>query len=445
MKNDLFKITHNNSVEFFYEGEFYYQSYLRAIDQAKSCIHLQTYIFNMDPFGTRVHHALIQAAHRGVKVYVMVDSVGSRLLNKEDERKLIHAGVYFMRFNGLNARWLYRWGRRLHHKVLICDGELSILGGINIVSSLKSIQDIPQLDFAILMKGPINEKILQYCENLFCNHYHFLVNPPRPKKTYPFNDGVKIKLLVNDWVHRRMHITRQYTHITQSAQKDILIINSYFFPRKNYMNELVAAKKRGVRVRLILPKWSDWPSYILATEYLYDYFLKNGVEIYQWNKSILHGKLALVDDSLTTLGSFNLNYTSYQQNLEMNVNIYSETFSIMVKNEIEELIKNGCSQIVPEDFLKQISPLQKIKRFLYYLLLATIANFSVGLLFQEEKNRESRFFSLLRVVLAFVFLIVGISGLFLPVIPGIPFLMMGFLLVYKQILFNEKREWQAEK
>jgi len=202
----------------------------------------------------------------------------------------------------------------------------------------------------------------------------------------------------------------------------------------------VDARKRGVRVRLILPKYSDWPSYILASEYLYGYFLKNDVEIYQWTKSILHGKLATIDDHWATIGSFNLNYTSYQQNLEMNVNVYSEGFTAELKAKIEDIIANGCVKLDAKTFTIS-SPLSlRFKRLFYYLILALVANFSIGLIYQEDNNKENRFYNLLRIVGALFFLTLGFIGAILPVVPGFPFFIIAFLLVYKQILMNNKRE-----
>ncbi|MBY0412684.1 MAG: hypothetical protein K2Q18_00895, partial [Bdellovibrionales bacterium] len=198
------------------------------------------------------------------------------------------------------------------------------------------------------------------------------------------------------------------------------------------------AAKRGVRVRLILPKYSDWPSYILASEYLYNYFLSRGVEIYQWKKSMLHGKLATVDNSWSTIGSFNLNYTSYQQNLEMNVDIYSEDFTLHLNEQIEELIKDGCEKL-DLNRLHDESPFKiRAARLIFYLILSLIANFSIGLSFQEDHNKEHRFYHILRIVGAIFFFILGLLGSLLPIIPGFPFFIISFLLVYRQILMNKK-------
>ncbi|RPJ74734.1 MAG: hypothetical protein EHM20_10125 [Alphaproteobacteria bacterium] len=325
--------------------------------------------------------------------------------------------------------------------MLLVDEEMAFVGGIN-VNTIKDHQTgVQQLDFALLLRGPVVTQLTQYLQTIFkkSSGYKKLSFPPPP--TPPtFQDGVDVKILVNDWVYRRWQITKQYSLMTTKAKREITIINSYFFPRRVFMRQLVEAARRGVKVRLILPKLSDWPSYILASEFLYAYFLKNGVEIYQWKKSILHGKLATIDDEWSTIGSFNLNYTSYQQNLEMNVNVYSESFTKELKDQVEYLILTGCEKINSKDFLIDCPFHIKVKRLFYYLIVAVVANFSIGMIYQEDDDRGNRIYNLIRIIGALFFLSLGIIGILFPFIPGIPFLIISFLLVFKQILLNRKKE-----
>lgn len=440
MEHNFFTLSKNNLAIFYRDGQKYHEEYLNLIQNAKKTIHLQTYIFMMDGFGSLVHNELMNAALRGVQVYLLVDSVGSRLLDKRSEMNLVNAGVHFLRFNEMQMKWLYSWGRRLHHKILLVDEEASFIGGINVLASVDAESHTSQLDFAIFLKGPVIVRLTQYCQMIFKKASQKKISFPPTQDSPSIQDGVDLKILVNDWVYRRWQITRQYSHLTQKAKHEITIINSYFFPRKTFMKQLVEARKRGVRVRLILPKFSDWPSYILASEFLYAYFLRNGVEIYLWKKSILHGKLATIDENWATIGSFNLNYTSYQQNLEMNVNIYSEKMTTYLKAEIEEIILTGCEKLDAKDFIEKCSLKVRILRLFYYLVLSVVANFSIGLIYQEDNNKENKFYNLLRIVGSLFFFILGIIGLILPIIPGIPFLIISFLLVFKQIISNKKKE-----
>ena len=265
MNRNLFSYSTNNEVCFFQDGPEYYERFIDLIQNAKRDIHLQTYIFMMDGFGNRVHAELIAAAQRNIKVYLLVDFIGSRLMDLKAQKQLLEAGIHFVRFNSIQIEWLYSWGRRLHHKILLVDQEIALIGGINVLSSLVANPHFPQLDFAVSIRGPVTFELTQYCQ----------INFSPPIKTLPIENGIPIKIVVNDWVFRRWQITKQYAELTKQATKEITIISSYFFPRKSFMKQLVAAQKRGVRVRLVLPKYSDWPSYIKASEYLYSYFLEN--------------------------------------------------------------------------------------------------------------------------------------------------------------------------
>lgn len=446
MKHNFSKVTSGNRANFFLEGDLYFSRYLDLINSARDSIHLQTYIFEMDTFGTLVHQALREASERGVKVHLLIDSVGSKNFSAKNETDLIvNKNVYFHRFNGLNYKWFYQWGRRLHHKILLIDHEKAIVGGINVTTSGYGHDNVhQQLDFAVELEGPIIYELSHYCQYVFrkaCQKnisMGFVNSKSLTNKECPHL--VDLKVSINDWVYKRKEITQEYSVLTKVAKKQITIINSYFFPRKKFMKQLAQAAKRGVKVRLILPKFSDWPSYILASQYLYSYFLKNGVEIYQWRKSILHGKLATVDEKFSTIGSYNLNYTSYQQNLEMNIDILSEKFTHNLNEAIETIIEVGCEKIDIKDFLEKTTWRIKFLRFFFYVVASTIANFSISLIYQEDNNHQgvNKYYSLIRIVAAVVFLFIGIIGVLLPVIPGIPFLLISFLLVYKQLLFNKE-------
>ncbi len=442
MPSKFFHITKENHVEFYIDGLRFQEDYLSLIKNAQKSIHLQTYIFDMDNFGTKVHSELINAAKRGVKVYVVVDGMGSRNFPDISEEEFKSAGVYFKKFNSLRLKWLYRWGRRLHHKVLLVDHVKSFIGGINIYDALNAGTPVPQLDFAVFIEGPVTVDITNYCRLVFKKAYRKnLVYDPfveNNKKLLAHPSGYEVGISINDWVHRRWRISKQYSKMTARAEKEIILINSYFFPRKKFMDQLAKIARSGVRVRLILPKISDWPSYIYASEYLYEFFLKNGVEIYQWKESVLHGKLAIVDDSWSTIGSFNLNYTSYQQNMEMNVDVYSCEFTMKLREEVENIIQFGCEKLESVKFLEKAPFKTKARRLFYYIFFSILSNFAIGLTFQEEPTKGNRIFHIIRFTFAIIFFLLGCVGAIIPIVPGIPFFLVSFLLVYRQILLNNR-------
>lgn len=440
MKKSGFNLTSHNKVDLHYDGKEYDELFLRLIRSAEHSIHLQVYIFDVDDYGKRVYEELLEARKRGVELYILVDAIGSDKLNEEHIQKLKSAGAHFSRFNGIDFKKFLRWGRRLHHKILLIDQVKAIVGGINIVSPYVDLSfSAPRLDFAVYLEGPITKDLTTYCEKLFLKT-HGPVQFEVSRWPLAFQDGVDAKVSVNDWILRRIQISKDYKERVRNSKECITIMNSYFFPRRSFMKLLADASKRGVKVRLILAKYSDWPSWILASEYLYYYFLKNGVEIYLWDKSILHGKVATVDGEWSTVGSFNLNYTSYTGNLEMNIDVFSKEFSSQLEKEIDQIIETGCEKVDSQKF-RNIFSLPK--RFFYYLLLSVISSFSLAFVYQEDKQnyRAGKLTTLVHLTLAAVFFIIGVAGLVLPGIMGLPFLFLSFLIFTRQVLLNKKKDF----
>lgn len=325
-------------------GEGYFKKLLEIISNAQSEIHIQTYIFENDATGLEVAHALIEAANRNVKVYVLLDGYGSAQLPGNFLDDLRTNGIQIRFFSPWHSKNSFYIGRRLHHKVVVVDGEYVIIGGINIGNKYRgSATELPWLDYAVLMESlSIGEPLQQLCGNIYFKRSRL----KRRKIQSSLNkvNEASVKILRNDWIKQRNEISMAYINAFRKANKEIIIVASYFLPGGRLLNELKNAAKRNVKVKIILSGVSDLPIVMQATRYLYSSLLKHGIELFEWKKSVLHGKLALVDSEWVTIGSYNMNLLSSYGSIEMNVEIKSPEFSKKIYIHLNDVLKK-CEHI----------------------------------------------------------------------------------------------------
>lgn len=354
--------------ELVHSGEDYFLRLSEMISNAKSEIHLQTYIFDYDATGILIGNALRDAALRKVKVSVLLDGYGASALPNEFINDLIGHGVEFRYFSPLFSFNNLYLGRRLHHKVAVVDGSVAMVGGINIANKYRGSKDVyPWLDYAVLVKGNLALSLQKLCRNIFYKEKKF--KKARMLFAFQYKNGDRARILRNDWLKRKSEISKSYVNALRKAKEEMIIVGSYFFPGKRFLRALnKASNENGVRIKLILSENADVPLIRRATRYLYHSLLKNKIEIYEWKKSVLHGKVAVTDKAWTTIGSFNLNHLSSYGSIELNIELYSTKFSDNLTTELEKIISE-CERISIESLeLKNGVFSRVLDLFSYYLL-----------------------------------------------------------------------------
>lgn len=354
------------SVELVHSGEDYFSRMQQIISRAQIELHLQTYIFENDAIGIKIAESLKEAASRNVKVYVILDAYGSASLPNKVVDDLLRHGIRFRFFSPFFSRNNLYIGRRMHHKVLVADGRIALIGGINIACKYHGCKKAePWLDYAVQVEGKIGESIQVLCRNIYNRKKRV-----RKKKIKPVFYSLKaesIRIIQNDWLKRKNEIYKSYIHSIRKAEKEIIIVGSYFLPGRKLTSILKQASRKGVKVKLILSGISDVPVIRRAACFLYASLLKHGIELYEWNKSVLHGKAYVVDNKLTSIGSFNLNHLSSFGSIEMNVEIYSAEFSGSFASHLDQVIAQ-CEKINDDTLKSRDGVLTKWKnRISYYL------------------------------------------------------------------------------
>jgi cardiolipin synthase len=361
-----------HSIELLRSGESFFTACEKTISEAKHFIHFQTYIVDDDETGRMIVDALCKAAERGVRVYFLLDAFGGGSFSKELTARVEEAGILFRKFSpGLITKG-FQMSLRLHHKVLLTDGEIGIIGGMNIANRYRGKPDLKEwLDFAILIKGPECVHILFILKSLW--NKAFISRKERARETVhlpsSFNENVKVKVLQNNWYRNKIEILKSYRYALKHAQERMIIFASYFLPGRNERKLLRNASRRGVEIKIVLSAVSDAPVFKRATNFLYDFILRNNIKIYEYLPSNLHAKVATVDGKWSTIGSYNMNHLSDYGSVEMNADILDSVFSEKFEIILQEIIDKDCRQVTIVEYIHRKTWLFQVTDWFSYQMI----------------------------------------------------------------------------
>ena len=339
----------NNRVELLENGEAYFPRVFEAMRQAKTEILLETFIVFEDKVGNELQEVLIDAAQRGVRITASLDGFGCGELSTGYLTALSEAGVRIQIFDpapkhlGIRTNWF----RRLHRKIVVVDGTIAFIGGINFSADhLADFGPEAKQDYSVEVQGPAVADIhhfalLQSGRPARAKYWWQRRRQRRSELAFTDHDG-QVRLVYRDNGEHPTDIEEVYRQVLRSAQRRVVIANAYFFPGYRLLREIRNAARRGVDVRLILQGQPDMLVAKLAARMTYDYLLKSGVQIYEYCDRPLHGKVALVDEDWSTVGSSNLDPLSLSLNLEANVLIRDRAFNRDLFERLEDLSNNHC-------------------------------------------------------------------------------------------------------
>jgi cardiolipin synthase len=360
-------------------GRAYFDIIVNHIRSAKRFIHIQYYIIDDDETGRMILDELLVAAQRGVEIYILADGYASQNLAPDFFKKMEEANIRFKYFEPLLRSKYFYFGRRLHHKIFLVDMEVAIVGGINISNKYNDLPGKPAwLDFAVEVTGEITRDLCILCWKSWNRFPKNMTLTPCEKLNIVFDQSQhqsNIKLLRNDWVRRKMQISDSYYTMFAVAQKEVILLSSYFLPGTKLRRQMIKCMQRGVKISVVTTANSDVPISKSAERWLYDWLLRYNINIYEYHKTILHGKLGICDDNWFSLGSYNINDISAYASIELNLEIKDPQKTLELKNKINTIIKEDCT-LITQDMHRSKTPLyiQFINfcayesiRLLYYL------------------------------------------------------------------------------
>ncbi|AFT84501.1 cardiolipin synthase ClsB [Paraburkholderia phenoliruptrix] len=334
-----YRFTSGNEVKLLRSGDEFFSALVARVDAAERDVVLETYIFCYDEAGQLVNAALLRAAARGVRVRVITDGVGTARLPMFNE--WVGAGIEHRIYN---PHIFGRFGfSRTHRKLAVIDDQFAYCGGINIVDDYENNgETLPyrRWDFAVELRGPVVNDVRQAFEvqwrRIRVGHKPLESLEPdlSPKTTASLGSLRRrrrrrneelwaggqpcVAFVARDNLINRRAIEKAYLAAIGQARSEVLLANPYFMPGRKLRRALVYAARRGVVVKLIIGR-KEFKALDYAVPFLYRALLRAGVQIAEYEKTLLHGKVAVVDSNWATVGSSNLDALSLMLNNEANV------------------------------------------------------------------------------------------------------------------------------
>ncbi|MFC3829677.1 MULTISPECIES: phospholipase D-like domain-containing protein [Niastella] len=364
-----------NKVKLVRGGREYFSVLTRLIKLAQHSVHLQVYIYESDETGRMVGAALMEAAKRGVKVYLLADGYASKELSTGFIKELQTAGVHFRFFEPLLKSEHFYFGRRMHQKVLVVDGHFGLVGGINISNRYNDIHDEPAwLDWALYMEGPAAGVLFKICTDLWTKPgqmtFKRMLRNNIPN--LPNTGNTLLRIRRNDWAKSKNQISRSYIDMLKKATSNVIIMSGYFLPGTIIRHHLSRAAKRNIDIQVIVAGKSDVPLAKHAERYMYRWLLKRNIRLYEYNKAVLHGKMATRDKKWVTIGSYNVNDISAYASVELNIDVNDVEFASLVNEKLEAVIENDCVLVTVDGFNKKYNFFQRFIQYCAYWLVRII-------------------------------------------------------------------------
>jgi len=390
-------LTAGNKATVLEDGQQTYAQMLAAIHGARSSVHMEMYIFEDDEIGQLFARALVERARVGVTVRLLYDSAGSHKTPKEFFKAMADEGVKVAEYNPLTAEQFLKKGfelqRRDHRKVLVVDGKLAFLGGINISGVYGNVKtaaqskrtsdsavpgaggsasagsgkkpysdggtpgsssgsgsskpvnhygedvpfaDRPWHDLQVKLEGPVVADVQQAFIHQWNKTTKEDLNDPAlmPQLSSQGHEVVRIMESAAGEEPNRLYVA--LVSAIQNAETEVIVMNAYFVPHPDLMDALKAAARRGVDVKLILPSQSDSAILLYAARSYYEDLLEAGVKVYERQSRFLHAKSAMVDGVWCTIGSTNLDWRSLAYNDELNAVVLSPDFGKQLRAIFDE-------------------------------------------------------------------------------------------------------------
>lgn len=348
LNNNKSILTTHNQITPYFTGKDALNAMIESVRSAQHHIHLQSYIIENDAIGTLWQQLLIQKALQGVQVRVIFDDVGSWTLPRRFSEKLVAAGAMVEPFAVVRYPWLTsKINYRNHRKILVVDGLVAYMGGVNIADRYYSGGDyLTWLDAHIKVEG----EAVASLQSSFLLDWYFITGQTLPNRKQYYPDTLLpettcyTQVITSGPDSDYANIMQSYfTAITQ-AKKHLHIITPYFTPNETILNAIKVASLSGVDVRIILPEKSDSTIAHLSSRSYFTELMEAQVKIYLFHKGFNHSKVISIDGNFCIIGSANMDNRSFEDNFEVSALVYNKEVTRQVDEQFHANLLD-CRQL----------------------------------------------------------------------------------------------------
>ena len=333
-----------NQVTALNNGEEIFPAMLEAIRGAQVSVTFETYIYWSGEIGEEFTEALSERARAGVPVHVTIDWVGSIKMDQELLDRMEDAGVEVERYRPLKWYNLGRMNNRTHRKLLVVDGRIGFTGGVGIADQWSGDAADPEhwRDMHFRIEGPVVAQIqAAFNDNWIKTTGEVLNGPKYFPPLQPAGDADAHLFIASPaGGSESMHL--MYLMAIAAAEESIDLSASYFVPDELILDALMTARKRGVRIRVLVPgKYIDSDAVRFSSKASWGPLLRNGVEIHEYQPTMIHTKLLIIDRELVSVGSTNFDIRSFRLNDEASLNIYDHGFAQQMTGVFEKDLESS--------------------------------------------------------------------------------------------------------
>ncbi|MEO8216304.1 MAG: phospholipase D-like domain-containing protein [Acidobacteriota bacterium] len=340
-----------NEIELLQNGQFF-ERLIPDLEAAKETIHFETYLWHKGEIGTRLATIFAAKARQGVEVRLTLDSNGTRPMPNELEKMMKEAGCKISKYHHFTLASIGKFNNRDHRKICVIDGRIGYTGGHDVApewtGNARNKHEFR--DTSVRVRGPIVNRLQgAFSENWIEQTGEVLAGPKYfPPPLTPGHAVAHLAYMTP--MGGNSAVALMYYLGIVSAKKEIIIENPYFLPDPEGLKALEAAAKRGVVIRIVLPATTvtDAPIVQHASHHHFGDLLKYGIHIYEYQTTLLHQKIMIVDNQWACVGSTNFDDRSFELNDEISMGIVDPAIISGLKKAFESDLKTSVERHLDE-------------------------------------------------------------------------------------------------